>query len=42
MKVTKTDFFGPLVKNYVFNLVPDTTLASLRVNRQAADAASPA
>ena len=28
MKVTKDDFFGPLVKNYVFNLVPDTTLAS--------------
>ena len=32
VKVTKTDFFGPLVKNYVFNLVPDTTLRSLRVN----------
>ena len=26
------DFFGPIVKNYVFNLVPDTTLRSLRVN----------
>jgi alpha-glucuronidase len=33
VKVSKTDFFGPLVKNYVFNLVPDTTLTSLRVNR---------
>ncbi len=31
----ETDFFGPLVKNYVFNFVPDTTLASLNVNRQA-------
>ena len=28
VKVTKDDFFGPLVKNYVFNLVPDTTLAA--------------
>src|SRR4051794_29762270 len=35
VKVTKEDFFGPLVKNYVFNLVPDTTLASLRVNGKA-------
>ena len=32
VKVTKDDFFGPLVKNYVFNLVPDTTLSRLRVN----------
>ena len=32
VKVTKDDFFGPLVKNYVFNFVPDTTLRSLRVN----------
>jgi alpha-glucuronidase len=32
VKVTKTDFFGPIVKNYVFNLVPDTTLKSLKVN----------
>jgi alpha-glucuronidase len=32
VKVTKTDFFGPIVKNYVFNLAPDTTLRSLRVN----------
>jgi alpha-glucuronidase len=32
VKVTKDDFFGPLVKNYVFNLVPDTTLSALRVN----------
>src|SRR3954453_12580437 len=32
VKVTKDDFFGPLVKNYIFNLVPDTTLRSLRVN----------
>ncbi|HEY6890477.1 MAG TPA: alpha-glucuronidase family glycosyl hydrolase, partial [Solirubrobacter sp.] len=32
VKVTKDDFFGPIVKNYVFNLVPDTTLAGLRVN----------
>lgn len=35
VKVTKTDFFGPLVKNYVLNFVPDTTLAALRVNRRA-------
>ena len=34
VKVTKTDFFGPIVKNYVFNFVPDTTLAALRVNRK--------
>jgi alpha-glucuronidase len=31
VKVTKDDFFGPLVKNYVFELVPDTTLRSLKV-----------
>ncbi|MFF0151722.1 alpha-glucuronidase family glycosyl hydrolase [Micromonospora sp. NPDC005203] len=31
VKVTTESFFGPLVKNYVFNLVPDTTLTSLRV-----------
>ena len=36
VKVTKDDFFGPIVKNYVFNLVPDTTLRSLRVNGAAA------
>jgi alpha-glucuronidase len=41
VKVTKDDFFGPLVKNYVFNLVPDTTLASLRVNGKAIDATAP-
>ncbi|MBE2319323.1 DUF1349 domain-containing protein [Solirubrobacter sp. CPCC 204708] len=35
VKVTKTDFFGPLVKNYVFDIVPDTSLRSLRVNRRA-------
>ncbi|MEU7799058.1 alpha-glucuronidase family glycosyl hydrolase [Micromonospora arborensis] len=32
VKVTTESFFGPLVKNYVFNLVPDTTLTSLSVN----------
>jgi alpha-glucuronidase len=32
VKVRKNDFFGPIVKNYVFNMVPDTTLESLRVN----------
>jgi alpha-glucuronidase len=32
VKVTKDDFFGPIVKNYVFHLVPDTTLRSLKVN----------
>jgi alpha-glucuronidase len=41
VKVTKDDFFGPLVKNYVFNLVPDTTLASLRVNGKAVRADAP-
>jgi alpha-glucuronidase len=30
VKVTKEDFFGPLVKNYVFEMVPDTRLASLK------------
>ncbi|MEU8328770.1 alpha-glucuronidase family glycosyl hydrolase [Micromonospora sp. NPDC048839] len=32
VKVTTESFFGPLVKNYVFNLVPDTTLTALRVD----------
>ena len=32
VKVTKDESFGPIVKNYVFNFVPDTTLRSLRVN----------
>ncbi|EHR61132.1 alpha-glucuronidase family glycosyl hydrolase [Saccharomonospora cyanea] len=32
VKVTGQSFFGPLVKNYVLELVPDTTLASLSVN----------
>jgi alpha-glucuronidase len=32
VKVTKHDFFGPIVKNYMFDLVPDTTLQSLTVN----------
>ncbi|MGC4747357.1 alpha-glucuronidase family glycosyl hydrolase [Micromonospora sp. DT201] len=32
VKVTAESFFGPLVKNYVFNLVPDTTLTSLSVD----------
>ena len=32
VKVTKHDFFGPIVKNYVFNMVRDTTLKTLRVN----------
>ncbi|MFG1869306.1 alpha-glucuronidase family glycosyl hydrolase [Micromonospora arborensis] len=32
VKVTTESFFGPLVKNYVFNLVPDTTLTSLSVD----------
>ncbi|RKR91833.1 alpha-glucuronidase [Micromonospora pisi] len=32
VKVTKESFFGPLVKNYVFNLVRDTRLTSLNVN----------
>jgi alpha-glucuronidase len=41
VKVTKDDFFGPLVKNYVFNLVPDTTLASLRVNGKVVRADAP-
>ena len=25
VKVTKTDFFGPIVKNYVFTMERDTT-----------------
>jgi alpha-glucuronidase len=32
VRITKDDFFGPLVKNYVFALVPDTTLSSLTVD----------
>ena len=32
VKVTKRDFFGPIVKNYVFNMVRDTTLKTLKVN----------
>jgi alpha-glucuronidase len=32
VKVTKQDFFGPIVKNYVFDFVPDTRLESLQVN----------
>ncbi|MFU8853614.1 alpha-glucuronidase family glycosyl hydrolase [Micromonospora sp. SL1-18] len=32
VKVTKEDFFGPIVKTYVFNMVNDTTLKSLKVN----------
>jgi alpha-glucuronidase len=32
VKVTKDDFFGPLVKNYTFNFVADTTLRSLKVD----------
>jgi alpha-glucuronidase len=32
VKVTKHDFFGPIVKNYVFNMVRDTTLRTLEVN----------
>ena len=32
VKVTKEGFFGPLVKNYVFDMVPDTRLESLSVN----------
>jgi alpha-glucuronidase len=32
VKVTKDDFFGPIVKNYVFEMVRDTTLESISVN----------
>jgi alpha-glucuronidase len=32
VKVTKHDFFGPIVKNYVFDVVRDTRLESLEVN----------
>ncbi|HEY8338722.1 MAG TPA: alpha-glucuronidase family glycosyl hydrolase [Egibacteraceae bacterium] len=32
VKVTAESFFGPLVKNYVFAMVPDTTLRSLTVD----------
>lgn len=35
VKITKDDFFGPLVKNYVFNFVNDTTLKSVTVNGNA-------
>jgi hypothetical protein len=41
VKVTKEDFFGPIVKNYVFNMVTDTTLRSLRVNRKHLDSFRP-
>jgi alpha-glucuronidase len=32
VRVTKRDFFGPIVKSYVFDMVRDTTLQSLKVN----------
>jgi alpha-glucuronidase len=32
VKVTKHDFFGPIVKNYVFDMVRDTRLESLELN----------
>jgi alpha-glucuronidase len=32
VKVTKDSAFGPIVKNYTFDMVPDTTLSSLTVN----------
>jgi alpha-glucuronidase len=32
VKVTSRSFFGPIAKNYVFNMVRDTTLKSLKVN----------
>ncbi|MEU7587360.1 alpha-glucuronidase family glycosyl hydrolase [Micromonospora sp. NPDC049230] len=42
VKVTTESFFGPLVKNYVFNLVPDTTLTSLRVDGKPLTSFAPA
>jgi alpha-glucuronidase len=41
VKVTKNDFFGPIVKNYVFKMDRDTTLASLKVNGQDLDSFEP-
>jgi alpha-glucuronidase len=35
VKVTAESPFGPIVKNYTFDLVPDTTLKSLTVNGEA-------
>jgi alpha-glucuronidase len=35
VRVTKNDFFGPLVKDYVFTMVRDTTLENLTVNGSA-------
>jgi len=32
VKVTKDEFLGPIVKNYVFDIVPDTTLQRLAVD----------
>jgi alpha-glucuronidase len=42
VKVTSEGFFGPLVKNYVFRMLPDTTLDSLTVNGQPLDSFDPA
>ncbi|MGI5521411.1 alpha-glucuronidase family glycosyl hydrolase [Micromonospora sp. CA-259024] len=41
VKVTTESFFGPLVKNYVFHLVPDTTLTNLSVNGEPLASFSP-
>lgn len=41
VKVTGRSFFGPLVKNYVLELVPDTTLESLSVNGTRLDSFDP-
>lgn len=41
VKVTKVDFFGPLVKNYVFNFVTDTTLKSLTIDGDAITSIQP-
>jgi alpha-glucuronidase len=35
VRVTKNDFFGPIVKNYVFSMVRDTTLKNLTVDGEA-------
>ncbi|MEV4314918.1 alpha-glucuronidase family glycosyl hydrolase [Actinocrispum sp. NPDC049592] len=32
VRVTGESYFGPIVKDYVFTMVPDTTLKSLKVN----------
>jgi alpha-glucuronidase len=41
VRVTATSYFGPIVKDYVFTMVRDTTLKSLKVNGRQLSSFSP-